>query len=242
MKKKIVWSFGLMALFFILIGLYFIPAEGGRLKNVYLKATFRDLAGDKFRSDGNGAYINGVDGVKCYISSNGDLIFTTNGRRQVIVELGEGQRPAVDPFGNGNPGYATDYYSGPVDNLSFSTRQFYPRYPLNLLEMAPNQTAYAATWFHYWPNRKYLDTQTVRFYDDGWTGTNLYNPEATGCVLLVSAHDTNDDGQNESWDLEPIPTLGANTNVAWVLRADDGIYTYFGWFYIPFKLTVQRLN
>jgi len=240
MKKGTILLFGLVVLF--LIGLYFVPAEGGGGKNVYLKATFRDLAGDKFRSDGNGAYINGIDGVKCYISSNGDLNFTTNQRRQVIVELSEDQR-AEDPIFPGNSfSYPTDYYSGPVENLSFSTRQFYPRYPLNLLEMAPDQIAYAAAWFHYWPKRIYQDIHVVRFYDDGWDGTNLYNPNSTGCVLLVSAHDTNGDGQNESWDLEPIPTLGASTNVAWVLRADDNIYTYFGWFYIPFKLTVQRLK
>ena len=240
MKKWIVLSSILVALF--LFGLFFVPSEGATVRNVNLKATFRDLAGDMFRSDGNGAYTNGVDGVKCYISSNGDLIFTTNGRRRVIIEFSEGQR-ALDPFtGTVTSGWPTSYYSGPVDNLSFSTRQYYPRYPLNLLAMEPNQTAYAATWFHYWPNKKYADTQTVRFYDDGWTGTNLYNPSSSGCVLLVSAHDTNDDGLNESWDIEPIPTPGANTNVAWVLRADDGIYTYFGWFYIPFRLTVERLK
>jgi len=239
MKKGIVLPLGMIALF--LVGLVFVPSEGAKARNVYLKATFRDLAGDKFRSDGNGAYINGVDGVKCYISSNGDLIFTTNGRRRVIIELSEDQR-ALDPFSGTLSSYPTDYYSGPVDNLSFNTRQYYPRYPLNLLAMEPNQTAFAATWFHYWPKRIYQDKHTIRFYDDGWTGTNLYNPEATGCVLLVSAHDTNDDGLNESWDLEPIPTLGQNTNVAWVLRNDDNIYTYFGWFYIPFKLTVQRLQ
>jgi len=240
MKKRIVLSGILAGLF--LFGLIFLPSEGARERNVYLKATFRDLVGDKFRSDGNGAYINGVDGVKCYISSNGDLIFTTNGRRRVIIEFSESQR-AEDPFLPGNPSsYPTDYYSGPVDNLSLSTRQFYPRYPLNLLAMEPNQTAYAATWFHYWPDKKYQDTQTVRFYDDGWTGTNLYNPEATGCVLLVSAHDADGDGLNESWDIEPIPTFGANTNVAWILGSEDGVYTYFGWFYVPFKLTVERLK
>ena len=240
MKRWIVLPLGLIALF--LVGLFFVPAEGAGERNVYLKATFRDLAGDNFRSDGNGAYINGVDGVKCYISSNGDLNFTTNGRRRVIIEFSEDQR-AGDPFLPGNPSsYPTNYYSGPVDNLSLSTRQYYPRYPLNLLTMEPDQTAYAATRFHYWPNKKYADTQTVRFYDDGWTGTNLYNPEATGCVLLVSAHDADEDGLNESWDLEPIPTLGANTNVAWVSGSVDGTYAYFGWFYVPFKLTVQRLK
>ena len=240
MKKRIVLPGILAGLF--LFGLIFLPSEGAAVRNVYLKATFRDLAGDKFRSDGKGPYIHGVDGVKCYISSNGDLSFTTNGRRVAIVKLAEDQR-AEDPIVPGNPStYPMGYYSGPVDNLSFSTRQFYPRFPLNLLEMAPDQIAYAATNFHYWPNRKYQDTQFVRFYDDGWDGDNLYNPEATGCVLLVSAHDTNGDGQNESWDIEPIPTLGESTNVAWVSGSVDGVYTYFGWFYVPFKLTVQRLK
>ncbi len=238
MNKRIVLSIILAGLF--LFGLIFLPSEGAVERNVYLKATFRDLVGDMFRSDGNGAYINGVDGVKCYISSNGDLNFTTNGRRRVIIKL---DQRAGNPFDPQDPTtYPDDYYSGLVDNLSFSTRQYYPRYPLNLLSMAPNQIAYAATWFHYWPNKKYQNTQTVRFYDDGWTGTNLYNPEATGCVLLVSAHDADDDGLNESWDIEPIPTLGANTNVAWVVGSEDGIRIYFGWFYVPFKLTVQRLK
>ena len=233
-----------MAVF--LLGLFFGPAEAQKAEtvNVNLKATFRDLAGDRFRSDGNGAYINGVDGVKCYISSNGDLNFTTNGRRRVIIKLSEDQR-ALGPYLPGHPyPYPTDssYFSGPVDNLSLSTRQYFPRFPLNLQEMAPNLIANAATSFHYWPNKKYLATHTVKFYDDGWTGTNLYNPNAFGCVLLVSAHDTNDDGLNETWDLEPIQNLGANTTVAWVYGSDDGIYTYFGWFYIPFRLTVQRLK
>src|SRR4030042_4751639 len=116
MKKGIVLPLGMIALF--LVGLVFVPSEAAKARNVYLKATFRDLAGDKFRSDGNGAYINGVDGVKCYISSNGDLIFTTNGRRQVIVELSEGQG-APDPFSGNYSSYPTDYYSGPVENLSF---------------------------------------------------------------------------------------------------------------------------
>ncbi len=161
---------------------------------------------------------------KCYISSNGDLNFTTNGRRRVIIKLSEDQR-ALGPYLPGHPyPYPTDssYFSGPVDNLSLSTRQYFPRFPLNLQEMAPNLIANAATSFHYWPNKKYLATHTVKFYDDGWTGTNLYNPNAFGCVLLVSAHDTNDDGLNETWDLEPIQNLGANTTVAWVYGSDDG--------------------
>ena len=224
----------------LLAGLVFVPSEGARERNVYLKAVFRDLPGDRFRSDNKGAYINGVEGVKCYISSNGDLNFTTNARRQVTVELSEGQR-AEGPFFPGSL-YPQDYYSGLVDNLSFSTRQFYPRYPLNLLEMAANQITYVASWFHYWPKNKYQDGYVVRFYDDGWDGTHLYHPDATGCVLLVTAHDTNEDGQNESWDFEPIPTLGQNTNVAWVSGSVGGTYAYFGWFYVPFKLTVQRLK
>ncbi len=46
-----------MAVF--LLGLFFGPAEAQKAEtvNVNLKATFRDLAGDRFRSDGNGAYI-----------------------------------------------------------------------------------------------------------------------------------------------------------------------------------------
>jgi hypothetical protein len=242
MKKGVVWA-GVLVVLFIIIGLSFVPAEAQNAKNINLKATFRDLAGDMFRSDGSGPYINGVDGVKCYISSNGDLNFTTSGRRRVIINLSEDQR-ALGPYLPGHPyPYPTDssYYSGPVDNLSLSTRQYFPRFPLNLQEMAPNLIANAATWFQYRPNKRYLATQTVKFYDDGWTGTNLYNPNAFGCVLLVSAHDTNDDGLNETWDLEPIQNLGANTNVAWVY-ADDGIHTYFGWFYIPFRLTFQRLK
>jgi len=57
---------------------------------------------------------------------------------------------------------------------------------------------------------------------------SLYDPSYHSCVLLVSAYDTNDDGQNDRWDFEPIPTLSESTNVAWVWRLDSGIYTYFG--------------
>jgi hypothetical protein len=107
--------------------------------------------------------------------------------------------------------------------------------------MAPNSTAWGATFIRYWPERYNQGVQVLRFYDPELDPLSLRDPSYHSCVLLVSAHDANGDGQNESWDFEPIPTLGESTNVAWVWRLDK-IYTYFGWFYVPFKLTVQRLT
>lgn len=247
MKKGIVWSLGLMALFLILFGLYFVPAEAGREKNVNSRAIFRDAAGDKIRSDGKGAYTHGVDGVECYISPRGELKFIVKSpnRRHVVVELGEDQR-AKNPFNPYDPTtYPTDYYSGPLGIFEFATPWYYQNYPINLLQMEPNTTAWGGAYSRCFQTGYNRPVQILRFYYPGLKEEFLYDPSHIGGVVFVTAHDSNDDGQIDSWDFEPIPNLeeyGADTNTAWVWRSDKGILTFFGWFKIPFRLTVQRLT
>ncbi len=245
MKKRTVLLFGLVALF--LLGLYFVPAESGAEKNISLKATFRDAAGDKIRSDGKGTYTNGASGIECYISPRGELKFIAKSpnRRYVVVELGPGQG-AQNPFNPLDPTtYPTDYYSGPLGIFEFCTPWYYENYPINLLQMAPNSTAWGGAYFRCFPTGYNRGVQIPRFYYPGMSEASLYNPGSIGGVVFVTAHDNNNDGINESWDFEPIPNLGQNgadTNTAWVWRLDGGIYTYFGWLKIPFRLTVQRLT
>ena len=253
MKKGIVWALGLMAVF--LLGLSFIPAEAQKAKNVNvnLKATFRDLApgegtlGDMIRSDGNGTYINGVDGVQCYISPNGELKFVVDStKRNVVVELGEGQR-APSPFNPLDPPTGpTDYYSGPIGDFEFSTPSYYENSPINLLQMVPDPlthqvSQWGAALFRYMPTTWGKDRYFLRFYFPNLSQANICTN--AGCVVLVSGYDQDPyDGQIEKWDLEPIPDLGASTNVAYAYRYENRTRTCFGWFYMPFKLTVQRLK
>ncbi len=246
MKKGTILLFGLVVLF--LIGLYFIPAEGGGGKNIELRAIFRDLApgegtmGDKIRSDGNGIYTHGVDGVQCCITPSGELNFYVDSpKRNVVVELGEGQR-AKDPFHPLDPStYPTDYYSGPIGDFEFRTENsVYVNYPINLLQMGPESIQWGAAVFRCMPTVWGKDRYFLRFYNPGFNEDLLC--KNSGCDILVTAHDSNGDGQIESWDFEPILDLGEYTNVAYVYRYYNRVRTCFGWFYIPFKLTVERLK
>jgi len=170
----------------------------------------------------------------------------------VVVELGEDQR-ALNPFDLYDPTtYPTDYYSGPLGIFEFATPWYYENHPINLLQMAPNTTAWGAAHFRCFPVGYNRGVQILRFYYPGQSQPTIYdtNP-AVGCVVFVTANDPNLDGQIDSWDLEPIPNLSVNddedhpvdiSNTSWVWRFDNNIYTYFGWFKIPFRLTVQRLN
>jgi hypothetical protein len=254
MRKGMVWAVGLMAV--LLLGLFFGPAEAQKAKNVNvnLKAAFRDLppgegtAGDMIRSDGNGTYINGVDGVQCYISPNGELKFVVDSpKRNVFVDLGEYQR-APSPFNPSDPTiYPTDYYSGLVGDFEFSAQNSdYVIYPLNLLQMVPDPlthqvSRWGAALFRYMPTVWGKDRYFLRFYFPNLSPATICSN--SGCVVLVTGYDLSPyDGQIESWDLEPIPTLGASTNVAYAYRYENRTRTCFGWFYMPFKLTVERLK
>jgi len=244
MRKRTIWLGGLVTL--LLFGLFFIPARAQKAKNVNLRAIFRDAAGDKIRSDGKGIYTHGVDSVECYISPRGELKFIVKSpKRRAVVDLGEDQR-ALDPFNPYDPTtYPTDYYSGPLGIFEFVTPWYYENFPINLLQMAPNTTAWGGAYFRCFPVGYNRGVQILRFYYPGQGQDGLYNPNAIGCVVFVTANDPNGDGQIDSWDFEPIPNLGENgvvSNTAWVWRLDNNIYSYFGWLKIPFRLTVQRLN
>jgi len=250
MKKRIAWTCGAIVLF--VFGLSLVPAEAQKVRNVNLRAIFRDAAGDKIRSDGKGIYTNGVDGVQCYISPRGELKFIVKApKRRVVVELREDQR-ALNPFDLYDPAaYPTDYYSGPLGVFELATPWYYENHPINLLQMAPNTTAWGAAHFRCFPVGYNRGVQIVRFYYPGQGQGLLYDPNpAVGCVVFVTANDPDEDGQIESWDFEPIPNLFVKdnedkavdiTNTAWVWSYYN-FYTYFGWFKIPFRLTVQRLS
>ena len=256
MRKRVVWVVGLTAVF--LLGFFFGPSEAQKkARNVNLRAIFRDLApgeitmGDKIRSDGKGIYTHGVDGVQCYITPSGELKFYVKSRnRNVVVELGEDQR-ASRPFGPLDPPdpwepviYPTDYYSGAIEDFTFITENTdYANYPINLLQMVPDPlthqvSQWGAAIFLCMPTNWANDRYYLRFYRQGYNSATICSK--TGCDVLVTGYDRNEDGQIEIWDFEPIP--GAYTDVAYVWRYEDRVHTCFGWFYVPFKLTVERLN
>jgi hypothetical protein len=257
MKKGMVWAVGLIAV--IVLGLFFSPAEAQKKKaqNVNLRAIFRDLApgegtmGDKIQSDGKGAYVNGVDGVQCYITPDGELKFFVDSRkRHVVVELGEEQR-APNPFDPSDPRdpwelptYPTDYYSGPIGDFEFRTENtVYANYPINLLQMVPDPytglvSQWGAAMFRYMPTNWAGDRYFLRFYREGYNPATICTK--TGCDLLVTGRDLNLDSKIDSWDLEPLP--GEHINSAYAWKYFKEVHTCYGWFYVPFKLTVERLK
>ena len=243
MNKKIFWSLGLIALFLCLFGLNFVPAEAQKVKNLGVKAAFWDENGDMIRSDGKGVYTNGVDGIQCYITPAGELkFFVSSAKRNVIIELGEYTR-AANPFRPDDATiYPTNYYSGPVGEFEFRTMSDDLYHPINLLQLEPEESSHCvvqwgAGWLRYMPTNWGGARYFLRFYYPGICAEeNIYKKPY--CTFLVTARDPNEDGLIEAWDFEPI----MDNDVAFVYKYEDRTTTPFGWFSLPFKLTVQRLK
>jgi len=106
----------------------------GTVTPVNLRVTISDDAGNKIKSDGNGDYVNGLDGVSAYLDQYGNLQFDSNSgmsRRSgpALRKLNfyfdspitgySATIPATNP--NGNYRMVTQIYSQtPIQSLSIS--------------------------------------------------------------------------------------------------------------------------
>jgi hypothetical protein len=83
-----------------------------------------------------------------------------------------------------------------------------------------------------WAGARYF----LRFYYPGISSAQNICSKPY-CALFVTGRDVNEDGLIDAWDFEPI-----ENDLTFVYKYEDKKTTCFGWFTIPFKLTVQRLK
>lgn len=185
------------------------PPGAGNGKATAVKITFRDLSGDRIRSDGKGSYIHGVDRVTAVIHDSGQLELDTghtSTRRSLALDYGD------IVLGCGDPGTQ-------VPDLNCNSLPDDPTFKvgwgrlstldLNLLTMANNETRLGGFGVRFTDGCSASHVPwTIRFRHEGTQDSVFLCGPTCGAQVSVTAYDDPNKG---------LPGTGVDT---WVITAD----------------------
>ncbi len=245
MSKKII-VFGTLGVLgiFCLSGFWVFgakPAPKIQLRASFLGLTNPELPGydyyvDKIHNDDQGAYMTTLNNsVEVYFTSDkGELFFKIEHHANRSVNV-------VFPYVLGPCGYLPDtvgiYPDLPDETVDFFRFKTYnsPAFgppKINFLTMTPGVPQQVRLWTTICTiSRHYF----ILNYNDS-------DPSHITGVVEATAFDDNDDGTLERWEINPVPGTG---DLAWIYkhpenRKDD--VCYFGYFPMPFKLILERIE
>ena len=136
-----------------------------------VKITILDASGDRIRSDGRGAYINGVNKVTAWINTEGSLYLNTGSNtkpdRKIFLDFSDNVLPVFCDTTQGLPDFnCNGLQDDPASTLHWASLR---TWGLNLLNMAAGETVgagFTARFFDNCPNPNYVPW-TISFLQDG---------------------------------------------------------------------------
>jgi hypothetical protein len=237
----------------VLAALILLPSfvQTGGARAVYLKAMFRDFGTDRIMSDGKGLYQN-ASNITVQFTETGDLQFIIGDRASRRVNflfgwdnrLGDGlcgacqgetwpDTSCTDPA---LPDEPITYFSFlTIDNPSYRGPK------VNFLNMLPGDIAPVRL-------RVYFETKTrkyfrLRYYNS--LDPDFFDPTVTcvvGGPVMVKAIDLNGDMTVDRWVLYTVPDTNDRALFFkdYARRGNDWMQCSFGFFSMPFELTLDR--